>query len=504
MSAARPKNICSSLALLAPLGLLCAPSHAAPARALQASASSPHYVIEDVPLPEGAVVEIGALALLPENRVAVATRRGEVWIGTGVLDEDLGGVRWSRFAEGLHEPFGLYWREGALYATQKSELTRILDTDGDGQADRFDCVNGEWGFTGDFHEFAFGSDPDANGDTWITLCLTKSFESGAPFRGWAVRITPDGRMIPTCGGVRSPGGIGRNAAGDLFYCDNQGHWNGTSSLKHLAAGRHMGCPVGNEWYDRAGIGPRPRDPEVGSGVTVEGQRARIPELLPPAVLMPHGIVGQSPTGIVFDGSRGAFGPFSEQLLVADVTHSKVNRVLLEKVGGVYQGAVLHFLEGFNSGPVAVRLTPEGMLLVGQTNRGWGSRGPLPYSLQRVRWLGSEPFEVLDTHITARGWRLTFTRALDPATVTRASFALRAWTYAYHKGYGSPEVDVFEPSVEALRLSDDGRTLELDVDERRRGHVHEIALVGVRGRGGAPLDHDRIWYTVNELPPDAPR
>ena len=43
-------------------------------------------------------------------------------------------------------------------------------------------------------------------------------------------------MIPTTSGVRSPGGIGFNADGDVFYTDNQGPWNGTCSLKWLRPG----------------------------------------------------------------------------------------------------------------------------------------------------------------------------------------------------------------------------------------------------------------------------
>ena len=55
-------------------------------------------------------------------------------------------------------------------------------------------------------------------------------------------------MIPTCSGVRSPGGIGENHLGDMFCCDNQGPWNGTSSIKHLKPGAFTGNPTGNKYY----------------------------------------------------------------------------------------------------------------------------------------------------------------------------------------------------------------------------------------------------------------
>ena len=53
-----------------------------------------------------------------------------------------------------------------------------------------------------------------------------------------------------------------NAEGDMFYCDNQGPWNGTSSMKHLKVGSFQGHPVGNKWYSLTdAIGPRPKSPK---------------------------------------------------------------------------------------------------------------------------------------------------------------------------------------------------------------------------------------------------
>ena len=63
--------------------------------------------------------------------------------------------------------------------------------------------------------------------------LRRSADDKSPFRGWCMRVTEEGECIPTGYGIRSPGGIGINHLGDVFYCDNQGLWNGSSSLKHL-------------------------------------------------------------------------------------------------------------------------------------------------------------------------------------------------------------------------------------------------------------------------------
>ena len=41
------------------------------------------YEREEIPLPEGEVMEIGSIALMPEKKIAVTTRRGDLWICEG-------------------------------------------------------------------------------------------------------------------------------------------------------------------------------------------------------------------------------------------------------------------------------------------------------------------------------------------------------------------------------------------------------------------------------------
>lgn len=454
------------------------------------------YRREEIPLPKGEVMEIGSIALLPQQRVAVASRRGDVWICEGAYGDDLSKVTWKKFATGLHEPFGMFWQDGALTLTQRPEVTRIRDLDGDGTADTFETICDAWGIKGDYHEYAFGSTPDRDGNVWVTLCLTGSMTSESPWRGWAVRVTPEGKMIPTCSGVRSPGGVGFNAAGDAFYTDNQGPWNGSSSLKWLKPGSFQGNPSGNKWHGKDF--PAPPEPKDGSRVLTE--RLRFPEFIPPAVILPHGKVGQSPTGIVCDTTAGKFGPWKEQLYVGEQCHSQVQRVCLETVNGLYQGAVFHFLEGFEAGIVPMRQADDGTLFVGGTNRGWASRGSKPFTFERVRWTGVTPFEIHTLSATSDGFLLTFTEPVDPAAAGNpASYSMDAWTYIYQSKYGSPEVDQATPVITSASVSPDRRQVRLKVDGRVRGHVHHLVAKGVTSAKGAKLWHPEGWYTLNEIP-----
>lgn len=465
-------------------------------------AESAYYTLETLPIPEGVVLEVGALELLPDGKLAVGSRRGEIWLVEQALAGDVSQARFTQFAHGLHEVLGLAYRDGWLYVTQRCDVSRLRDEDGDGRADEFEVVNAGWDITGDYHEYAFGSPFDRQGNLWVVLCLTGSFNSQCKYRGWCGRVTPQGDFIPTCSGIRSPGGIGPNAEGDMFYTDNQGPWNGTCSLKWLRPGSFQGHPDGNRWYDlpeaSAAMGPRPKEPRSGSRFVVEADR--IPEYEPPAILFPYKKMGQSASGIACDWSEGRFGPFPGQLFVGDQTYSTVMRVFLEKIDGHYQGACFPFREGFHSGSLAVMLTRSGTMFVGCTNRGWGSRGTKEYALDRLAWTGRTPFEVHEMRARPDGFELTFTEPVDKESAGKPeSYSIETYTYIYQASYGSPEVDQTLPRITAAQVTTDGRSVRLRIDGLQRGHVHELHLNGVRSAAGIPLLHKEAYYTLNYIP-----
>jgi len=456
-----------------------------------------YYLRQQIPTPPGEIMELGSIALLPDKQIAVASRRGDVWICKGAYDEDLSKVTWKKFATGLHEPFGMFAKDGSLFLTQRPEVTRLKDEDGDGIADTYETICDQWGINGDYHEYAFGTPPDKEGNIWVVLCLTGSGGAASDWRGWCMRVTPKGEMIPTCSGIRSPGGIGFNAEGDAFYTDNQGLWNGSSSLKWLKPGSFQGNPTGNKYHKLANL-PAPPQPTDPSRTMTE--RKKFPDLVPPAVILPHGKVGNSPSGMAADTTGGKFGPWAKQMYIAEQTASQVQRVNLEKVNGLYQGAVFHFLGGFEAGLVPIRQAEDGTLFVGGTNRGWASKGTKPFTFERVRWTGKTPFEILTMTATSDGFELTFTGPVDPAAAGNpASYGMDAWTYIYQSKYGSPEIEQATPKITAATVSADKTKVRLKVDGRVQGHVHHLSAKGVKSATGSDLWHPEGWYTLNEIP-----
>ena len=477
---------------------------------------SDFYRITTYTTPSETALEVGSVELLPGGRLALGTRRGEIWTVENAMEADASRTKFTLFASGLHEVLGLAFKDDWLYATTRYEVTRIKDTTGDGRADAFEPVTDAWGVSGDYHEYAFGSRFDKAGDLWVALCLTGSFSSQVPFRGWALRVKPDGRLVPTCSGIRSPGGLGFDAEGAVYMTDNQGPWRGSSTLQHLVPGSFQGHPGGNEWYAMAAeMGPRPVDPipEAFKGALKRGEvrpggdpgrmvqeRKRIKELLPPAVYLVHGKIGNSPTFFACDESGGKFGPFENQLFVGDQSHSNVSRVFLETVKGIRQGAVFPFRGGFASGLIGGRMSPDGVLFTGGSDRGWGARGGKPYCFEKLEWTGKVPFEVHEMRATADGFELTFTQPFDSATAGNvASYSMRAFTYAYREDYGGPEIDEVTPKIEAAAVSEDGRSVRLKVTPLTQGHVHELHLDGLKSAKGATLLHSVGYYTLNEIP-----
>lgn len=462
-----------------------------------------YYTITRFAIPEGEVLEIGGIELLPDGKLAVCTRRGEIWMISNPFSKDPEKEsKFTRFAHGLHETLGMAYRDGWLYVVQRPEVTRIKDTDGDGKADVFENVSDGWEISGDYHEYAFGSRFDKDGNLWVTLCLTGSFSSAVKYRGWCLRITPDGKAIPTTSGIRSPGGMGMNAAGDVFYTENQGPWNGACALKHLEPGKFVGHPAGLQWHSlpevTASLGVKPTEPVSKSRMMVEAKK--IPQLLPPAIYFPYPKMGQSASGIVCDTSGGKFGPFQNQLFVGDQSHSTVMRVVLEKVQGHYQGACIPFKSGFGSGNLGMLMTDAGSLFVGGTDRGWGARGGKPFALERLDWTGKVPFEVHEVRAKADGFEFTFTEPIDVATASDPkSYAVQTYTYIYQGDYGSPEVDQTKPTIDSIDVSADGKTVRLHINKLVEGHVHEMQLKGLKNAAGQHLLHSQVYYTLNYLP-----
>lgn len=446
---------------------------------------------------------VGGMAFLPDGRLAVCTwdPTGSVYLLDNLDASEPGGIVIKRFASGLGEPLGLAHFRGDLYVTQKQEVTRLRDLDGDGIADEYFAVCSGWPASQNYHEFSFNlqplddhffittSVPLKSGDTNYTPGTAR----GAPDRdAYAVGDGPGSvlRIDPATGayevfarGLRAPNGLGIGPDGEIFGCDNQGAWLPASRLNHLRRGGfygHQTTPDGSETSD------------------------------PPVAWFPHGEIGNSPTQPVLIPD----GPYRRQLLVGDVTHGGINRVFVESVGGHYQGCVFQFSQGLEAGVNRLIWGPDGCLYVGGigSNGNWHHQNK-KFGLQRLRPNGRTPFEILKVESRADGFVITFTRPVPQNILGNPdSYEVSSWRYTPTVEYGGPKRDLTRHAVTSVTswLDRSRAFIALPPAALTPGNLVYIRLRGVMSDdlsdlGGPPAEEPFVteaWYTLNAVS-DAP-
>ena len=486
-----------------------------------------YYRIIKVPIPEGVILEAGGVCTMPNGNIAVSTRRGEVWI---VENPASSTPHYRRFASGLHEILGLAIKNGELYCAQRGELTKLIDRNGDGEADRYETVYA-WPISGHYHEYSFGPKLAPDGDFWVTGNVSFgnsdwwAGKSVVPWRGWTMKISEDGRMQPWAAGMRSPCGIG-TVDGEFFYGDNQGDWMGSGFISHIERGDFAGHPASLDWAALPESPVKMRKELVFKQINPRDNPNSKPEYIAdepmttfyefehntypdkqvkaPAVWLPHGVLGVSTSEIITDDTKGKFGPFAGQVLVGDQGMSKIARVFLEKVKGVYQGASFDFRSGFRSGVLRMTWGTDNALYVGGTNRGWGSTGKEPYGLERLIWTGQVPFEMKAVRAMPDGFEIEFTQPVDKKSAENVeNYYVTTYNYKYHPVYGSPMVGFKENSVRGAKASADGLRVRIVVDSLRQGYIHDIKPQGVVSASEKlPLLHGAAYYTLNAIPDGA--
>jgi len=472
------------------------------------------YLVDTVKMPEGLTSQTGGIDFLPDGRLVACFMRGEV------MTYNLQTKEWKMFARGLQLPLGiLAVSNSEVLVMQLSELTRIKDTDGDGHADLYENAANDFGMSGNYHEFNYGPVRDKDGNLYIALNTASSANgirpivrgkfnelgrdgidghkemfSVVPYRGWVMKLTPDGKLHPFASGFRSPNGMGYSPDGHLFVTDNQSDWVPTSALYDVHKDNFYGHPASLVWKE----GWKNRDP---FNVPIE-ELKKMRTI--PIVQFPQGIMANSPSQPLTDVTKGKFGPFAGQLFVGEMNRDRILRVMLEEVGGELQGACIPFIDGhgLRVGNNRLAFAPDGSLWVGQIGfGGWvGESG-----IQKIVFTGEKPMEVYTMSLTNKGFNLTFTQPIDTMTaIDPNNYKIRRYRYEYKKkdineGVDvSTQIDVQDVLVTDIQLSKDGKKVSLALDSLKPGFIYELKLGDIKSPAGKPLRNNLICYTLNKL------
>ncbi|PQO33782.1 DUF6797 domain-containing protein [Blastopirellula marina] len=425
------------------------------------------YTVDTIKLPfenpSNSLLFIGDHDFLSDGTAIVATMTGDVWMVSG-LDDTLANVEWKQFATGLHQPLGVAVHEDQIYVLGRDQITRLVDLNGDQEADFYQCFSNVFDTSPGGHDFTCGLVRDDQGRFY-----TASGKDGL------LRISADGQkseLVAT--GFRNPDGIGLTPDGKLTVPCSEGGWTPAS----------MVCLVDPTTNKPAHFGYR------------GPQNGQAPSL--PLVYLPRGLDNSSGGQVVVQDER--FGPLNGQLLHTSFGMGTHFLVLRDEVNGQPQGAVVPLAGEFRSGIHRAKINPhDGQLYVsGMT--GWGSYTPDDGCFQRVRYTGKPTQMPIDFHLHENGIVLTFAEPIDANEIRNASanFA-QAWNYRYSSGYGSPELAPSHPGVVGHETVEIGYVYPLDakslfVEIPELQPVNQLHLL-LKVDSGPPQE---LFFTVHQL------
>ena len=407
------------------------------------------FALDTLTLPEdnpfGALFFIGDHDFFSNGDGAVCTMTGEVWIVRGI-DDTLAKLKWKRFATGLHQPQGLMVINDKIHVLGRDQITRLVDLNGDDEADRYECVTNAMITSPSGHDYITGLQRDAEGRFY--------FASG---NQGVCRVKPGSLVEVLATGFRNPNGLGLSKSGIITTSVQEGDWTPTSAVSEVKPGGYYGFG-----------GPKP-------GITTEQ----------PLIYLPRGVDNSSGGQAFVEGKR--FGFPEETMLHFSCGACTGFAVLRDTSTGIAQGAAWQLPADFLSGAQRGRFHPKDGQLYVSGMYGWGCYGPKDGNLQRVRFTGGKDAPQSNFPVKweprQNGVMVTFRKPLDKAVASQVKqHFVHAWNYLYSGAYGSQEWSVKHPKVAghdvlevtSAQVMPDGKTVFLEVPElpvANQVHLH---------------------------------
>ena len=459
----------------------------------QVSPDTADYVVDRLTLPLANPwrrnVRVADVDFFRDGRAAVVTFEGDVWIVSGI-NRGLEKLEWKRFASGLYEPLNVNVVRDTVYIHDRQGIVRLLDLNGDGEADLYENFSNLSHQSGESREFPLGMASKPGGGFYLAIgsaldlgpktspAIMKGFRAGSVQGGTIQEVSADGRSIRTYAtGLREPI-IGIDAStGIIASSDQQGNFVPSTPIFLLRDGGYYGVPA-------TAHRPNPPTPDL------------------PLLWIPHE-VDQSGAGEVwvpgermgFEGnalvhlSYGRPGPFRVYI---DSTRSAVQGALVA-LPGQYRAPTLKGRVGPNDGQV---------YLAGFSV--WGSKATEVSSLIRLRYTGRPSTLPIAVHSGQQGILVRFATPVDATMAADAArYDLQRWNYVRSSDYGSGHFKLDGTAgQETLPLrahvSQDGKSVLLVVPDMKPVMQMQLGY-NLRSRQGAML-RDTLYLTVNAVDP----
>ena len=421
---------------------------------------------------------------------------GELWMIPGLATANPGTP--VKIDGPLREALGLRIVDGVIYVLTKPELVKYTKQS-NGSWTKSRVATG-WAFTdSQWHHFAFslihheGSFYFNTGTAYVNGAASPIDENENPQRGSTIKVNPaTGTFEALVKGLRNANGLVVGPDNELFATDNQGNWVPANKLMHIKAGRHYGYRT-NANYN--------------SGTVIS----------PPAIWLPYGNSGTSPSGNYSNSPTRPFfmteGTYKGQLIAGDVFHGGLQRYFLEKVGGEYQGACFRFSMGIGYGVNEIVKGPDGNLYtagIGGGCCGMDGSGNWNYQsknngLGRLTPTTTTAFEILAMRSVQGGFELEFTKPASAGAGTASNYTMQSWWYNPTINYGGTPTGTANVTVSSAELSADKRKVKLTVSNPQVNKVYYVKLnnTNITADGGGNLWTNEAWYTQLKLGPGDP-
>jgi hypothetical protein len=451
------------------------------------------FDVQEIPVPKNnpwnARMRFGGFDFFKDGkRAAICTWDGDVWIVSGI-EEAMKEVTWQRIAAGLFQPLGLKIVANAegeeeIYVCCRDQIVRLKDLNGDGEADFYECSNGDHQVTEHFHEFAMGLQTDGEGNFYYAKAARHALDGIVPQHGTVIKVSKDGKKSEiVCDGFRAPNGIGIGPAGEMIATDQEGFWMPANRINLIKPGGFYG----NLWSH-------------------SGERRKASEGYDPPICWLPNNVDRSPAEDLWVTSE-KWGPLAGKILHTSYGMGTISLLTHEEVNGVPQGGVVQLVpKKFATGIMRARFNPvDGQLYVCGLV-GWSSNTAEPGGFYRIRYTGRPLRVPVEMHVQREGVELVFAQKLDRATAEDVGrYGVARWNYRWTENYGSKRWLVSNPGKEGeeevkvvgAKLSEDGKKILLKLDDMRPVMQMRIDL-DVKGEDGGTIK-TTIHGTVNRLP-----
>lgn len=441
-----------------------------------------------IPNPWKRNVKVVDVAFFQDNRAAVLTFSGDVWIVEGITP-GLEHLSWKRFASGLFEPMSIVIKESEIYVFGKEGIVRLHDLNGDNEVDYYENFCNLMHQAAESYEWASDMVVTSGGDFYIskggavaarpgiTKNLIPGFRAGSNHGGSVLKVSQDGKTIGRyASGLRAPF-LGLNPeTGQVSVTDQQGNFVPSTPIFLMERDDFFGVPA--TFY-----------------------KTDTTDIKPPLTWIPHRI-DRSAGGQTWITSK-TMGPLNNALVHFSFGRPGLFRVFIDSTSQGLQGGVSFIPSHYPVPTFKGEMNhQDGNLYVAGFNL-FGSNSKGISTLQRLRYTGKPSYMVNHVKAGRQGIILTFDSPLkEKSILSEGAFRVKRWNYKRTKMYGSGHFNLEgDPGEELLpvletSLSKDGKSIFLLIPDLRKVDQMEI-LYQIEAQDGKILD-DGVWFTVHYL------